>query len=217
MPFLGTTLRTAVYVDGFNLFHSLLDGRRGVKWLDLRAMAQAVLQPSNKITLVRYFTARVTAPPNDPDMPTRQDVYLRALKAQGVVIHHGMFKERAKKRRLVDPPPPPASKYAEVWQREEKGSDVNLAVHMLHDAWSGVYDCAAVISNDSDLAEACHLVRSMGKVVGILTTAHRPTVELQQCADFYRRITPTHLTNSQLSDPIIDPSNREIRCPPRWK
>jgi hypothetical protein len=96
LPFLGTTLRTAVYVDGFNLFHSLPDGRRGVKWLDLRAMAQAVLQPSNKITLVRYFTARVTAPPNDPDMPTRQDVYLRALKAQGVVIHHGMFKERAK-------------------------------------------------------------------------------------------------------------------------
>jgi uncharacterized LabA/DUF88 family protein len=211
-------MRTAVYVDGFNLFHSLLDGKSGRKWLDLHAMARAVLQPNNQVCKIRYFTARVTAPPNDPDMPSRQDVYLRALRAQGVIIHLGMFKERPKTRRLVNPPRPPASKYVEVWHREEKGSDVNLAVHMLHDAWSGVYDCAVVVSNDSDLAEACHLVKSMGKVVGLLSPAHRPTQELQQCTDFYRRITATHLTNSQLPDPVIDTSTgREIRCPPRWK
>ena len=35
---------------------------------------------------------------------------------------------------------------------EEKGSAVNLAVHLLNDGWLDAYDCAVVISNDSDLA-----------------------------------------------------------------
>jgi len=45
-----------------------------------------------------------------------------------------------------------------IVKTEEKGSDVNLAVHLLNDAWLNLYDCAVVISNDSDLAESCRLV-----------------------------------------------------------
>jgi len=210
-------MRTAVYVDGFNLFHSLLEGQPGVKWLDLAAMAQGALSPHNKIVLVRYFTARVKAPPGDPDMPSRQDVYLRALRSRGVVIHEGNFTELAKTRRLVNPPPPPGSKYVEIWHREEKGSDVNLAVHMLNDAWRDVYDCAVVVSNDSDLAEACHLVKTMGKTVGILCAPKRPTKQLQECSHFHRRITQTHLQNSQLPETIQDQAGRLITRPARWK
>jgi len=211
-------MRTAIYVDGFNLFHSLLEGRKGKKWLDLKAMAAGALQPHNEICLVRYFTARVSGTEADPDIPSRQDVYLRALKAQGVIVHFGNFTERAKTRRLVNPPAPPASKYVEVWHREEKGSDVNLAVHLLNDAWRDAYDCAVVVSNDSDLAEACHLVRTLRKVIGLLCPAHRPTEQLRQCTDFYRRITDTHLLNSQLPEVVIDPNTgREIRRPDRWK
>ena len=57
--------------------------------------------------------------------------------------------------------PPPAT--VKVWKNEEKGSDVNIAVHVLNDAWQNAHDCAVVVSNDSDLAEAhnsqaCELV-----------------------------------------------------------
>lgn len=38
-----------------------------------------------------------------------------------------------------------------VLKTEEKGSDVNLAVDLLHDCVQGLYDCVVVISNDSDL------------------------------------------------------------------
>ena len=76
-------MRTAVYVDGFNFFHPLLESQAGVKWLDLAAMASGALSPQNKVCLVRYFAARVKAPPGDADMPSRQDVYLRALRARG--------------------------------------------------------------------------------------------------------------------------------------
>lgn len=105
----------------------------------------------------------------------------------------------------------------EIWHREEKGSDVNLAVHMLHDAWSNLYDCAVVVSNDSDLAEAMRLVRSMGKAVGIMCTANQPVVELKKHAHFVRPIRPIHLTSSQLPDPLICADGSQIFCPPSWK
>jgi hypothetical protein len=34
-----------------------------------------------------------------------------------------------------------------------------LAVHLLNDAWLNEYDCAIVVSNDSDLAESMRFVR----------------------------------------------------------
>lgn len=40
---------------------------------------------------------------------------------------------------------------ADVLNREEKGSDVNVATHFLVDVLSEAVDAAVVISNDSDL------------------------------------------------------------------
>ena len=50
-------------------------------------------------------------------------------------------------------------KFVYVIRTEEKGTDVNLAVNLLNDMWLDKYDCAVIISNDSDLAEAMCLVR----------------------------------------------------------
>ncbi len=43
-----------------------------------------------------------------------------------------------------------------VWDTEEKGSDVNLAVELDRRAWLNLYDMAVVISNDSDLERAVY-------------------------------------------------------------
>lgn len=99
LPFLGDGNADGDLRRWVNLFHSLPEGRRGVKWLDLEAMAHGALSARNQICFVRYFTARVTASAADPNMATRQDVYLRALMARGVIIHEGNFTEREKTRR----------------------------------------------------------------------------------------------------------------------
>ena len=214
----GRDLRTAIYVDGFNLYHRALETNPAIKWLDLKAMAAGALRPENRIVRVRYFTARVAAPPNDIDMPMRQDTYIRALKAHipELTVHFGRFVQRPKTRRLVNPPAT-GSKYVEVWHREEKGSDVNLAVHLVNDAWRDEYDCAVVVSDDSDLAEALAIARYRNKTVGILTTAGRPTAELDSLCNFYRHLTNTHFTNSQLPDPVLDRDGRAITRPSRWR
>ena len=57
---------------------------------------------------------------------------------------------------MSDPPP----EFTQVYKTEEKGSDVNLALHVLNDAWLDQYDCAVIVSNDSDLAESLRLVKN---------------------------------------------------------
>jgi uncharacterized LabA/DUF88 family protein len=203
-------------VDGFNVFHRLLEGRSNVKWLDLFALAKHALREENSIVLVRYFTARVTDIPADPEKSTRQDVYLRALEASGVHIHYGKFRERQKRARLVEPCSDTLNSYVSIWSREEKGSDVNLAVHMTNDAWKGEFDCAVVVSNDSDLAEALRLVRDMGKTVGILSPVTAPAIDLRRHADFVRPIRPVHLARSQFPLVIELHDGHKITCPPDW-
>jgi hypothetical protein len=50
---------------------------------------------------------------------------------------------------------------ATVRNREEKGSDVNIATHLLADIFRGQVEAAIVISNDSDLALPLSIARSM--------------------------------------------------------
>jgi uncharacterized LabA/DUF88 family protein len=88
---------------------------------------------------------------------------------------------------------------------EEKGSDVNLAVQLLNDAWRDSFDCAVVVSNDSDLAEAMRLVKvhHPQKLIGLFTPGERKTSkQLKAHADFVRSIRLGAVKSSQLPDPI---------------
>ena len=53
---------------------------------------------------------------------------------------------------------PPKAVIAQVNMKEEKGSDVNLSVHLLNDAWKELFDVAVVITNDTDLVTPIRMV-----------------------------------------------------------
>lgn len=55
---------------------------------------------------------------------------------------------------------PDATFMVSVARREEKGTDVNVASHLLVDVLAHSVDAAVVISNDSDLAYPIHVARS---------------------------------------------------------
>ena len=51
-----------------------------------------ILLPKNTIQEIKYFTALVSARPNDPSQPQRQQLYLRALNTlPKVSVHLGHF------------------------------------------------------------------------------------------------------------------------------
>ncbi len=103
-----------------------------------------------------------------------------------------------------------------VINTEEKGSDVNLATHLLWDGVQDDYDIAVVISNDSDLLEPIKIVRGeLNLQVGILNPHKQPARVLQQEADFLRPIRAGTLSLSQFPSVLKD-ANGTITKPSSW-
>jgi uncharacterized LabA/DUF88 family protein len=175
-----------------------------------------LLLPKNTVSEIKYFTALVSARPNDPDQTTRQLLYLRALRTlPGVSIHLGHFLSHEVTMPLVVPPGQRQT-YARVVKTEEKGSDVNLATHLLHDAHMGRFDVAVVVSNDSDLLEPIKIVREqLGKKVGILNPHKNPSRALLPHIDFIKQIRAGVLGASQFPATMRDTTGTFTR-PPAW-
>ena len=208
-------MRTVIYVDGFNLYHGSLKGT-AYKWLDLSALFSGILADHHSVEAIKYFTARLQAPPRDPSQHLRQKAYLKALRSiPHLECHYGNFSTHKVRMKNASPPP----NTVEVIKTEEKGSDVNLAVHLLNDAWKDRFDCGVVVSNDSDLAESMALVRREfpKKKLGLFHPAERPTAKLKRYANFHRKITVTHLAAAQFPTRVSDPvSGSVINKPSSW-
>lgn len=117
-------------------------------------------------------------------------------------IHYGSFLSSTVSMAVA----PPGRGFATVLKTEEKGSDVNLATHLLVDAYEGDFEVAAVVSNDSDLVEPIRMVREkLGLEVGVLYPPTRtPSSELGQVASFRRKIRQRALRFSQFPDSLAD-------------
>jgi uncharacterized LabA/DUF88 family protein len=207
-------MRTTVYVDGFNVYYGCAR-RYGCKWLDLNSLCEKLL-PNDTIATIRYFTARVKSRPDDPQQPQRQQVYLRALQTlPNIEIHYGSFLVTKRFRRLVVPLSD-GQQSVEVWNTEEKGSDVNLAAYLLLDAFRNRYDQAVILSNDTDLVEPIRLVRTeLGLPVGVFNPHPHPSLELRQVATFYRPIRQGPARDSQFP-PIMHDADGTIAKPAGW-
>lgn len=116
----------------------------------------------------------------------------------------------------VRPRPPPADALlAEVFSMEEKGSDVNLACHLVHDAHLGKFDVAAVLTNDSDLEEPIRIVtQELGKQVLLLSPPRDPAHKtLARVASDVLHVRRAHFAAAQFPDRIVRPGGTVIEKP----
>lgn len=208
-------MRTMVYVDAFNLYYGAIKDTP-YKWLDLHALARALLRPENSITGIKYFTAKVQARPGDPGQPTRQEVYLRALRTlPNLQIVYGHYLSHVVWMPLANPVPG-RKPFVQVIKTEEKGSDVNLASHLLVDAVDNSFDCAVLISGDSDLKTPVQMVQSrFHKTVGVLNPQKIKCRALETTARFYKHIREAALASSQFP-PVLTDSQGSFHKPPTW-
>lgn len=119
-------------------------------------------------------------------------------------------------------PPTDGPRTVEVIKREEKGSDVNIATYLLVDGFlvdgfDHDYECAVIVSNDSDLLEPVRVVRNrLDLPVGILNPhLRRPSKVLQDAASFFRPIKEGSLRAS-LFPTVLHDKHGEIRKPDKW-
>lgn len=215
-------VRTAVYVDGFNLYGGALKrAPAGFRWLDLEALACDVLRPENQVDAVHYFTALIRPDGANDQSPQLQKAYIKALESYRpyVQTHYGHFLTHKARARPVDDAFGPLVDY---WKVEEKGSDVNLSARLVADAFLGHYDCALLICNDGDMAEAVRIVRQEArKTVGVLLPIHHPSRPesrkasqgLCREANFVRELRCSAIRRCQLPDPI---PGTKLSKPPHW-
>ena len=192
---------TNVYIDGFDFYYGAVKGTPH-KWLNFAALCK-ILLPQHQIKRIYYFTALVDSRPSDPDKRTRQETYLRALKTlPNMKVVLGSFLSHVTNMPLAN-----GKGYVDVIKTQEKGSDVNLAAQMLLDGFRNDYECAVVVSNDSDLLRPIQIsIHELGKKVGVLapTQNRHPSRSLTANATFIKHIRPNVLAASQFPPTLTD-------------
>lgn len=182
------------------------------------------------IKTIKYFTAKVISPSNDPDAWRRQEAYLRALSTDSdLQIIKGKFSRHKKWKSLVkplerggcaEPDCPKGNKKAQVWIPEEKMSDVNLATHLLCDGFLKKYEVAVVVTNDSDLSTPIKLVQQHNDasvlVICPIANDRRVSYELKEAACKVKTIERLEiLKKHQFSSPLSD-SEGKFYKPDSW-
>jgi uncharacterized LabA/DUF88 family protein len=206
--------RYCVYVDGFNLYYRSLR-KSPYRWLNLKLLFENLKFDSGQLAHIKYFTSKVSPRSGNLDIHTRQNIYLRALATiPECSVHFGQFKKRKVKGALLDDENRPG-RIVTIEKFEEKGSDVNIANHMLADGFLDRYDAAILISNDSDLAGTLDLIKEhVKKPVGLVNKGS-VTIDLKRRATFFRTITDEILVASQFPPEITD-SMGAFHRPKNW-
>jgi uncharacterized LabA/DUF88 family protein len=204
-------MKANVCVDGFNPYYGAVKNTP-YRWLNIAALCRLLL-PRDQINQIKYFTALVRPRPHDRGQPIRQQTYMRALRTipnLTIILGHFLTHE------VVMPLAPPASGYVKVIKTEEKGSDVNLATHLLVDGYNDDYDIAVIISNDSDLlAPIQRVTYQLKKPVGILNPQKHPSRALLPHVKFVKQIRSGVLAKSQFPLTLTDARGRFSK-PASW-
>ncbi len=176
---------------------------RGWRWLCVRSLAQSVLESRRNwagasISRIVYCTARLHAH-DDSLGQIEQDAHLKALRRASSVdrIEYGHYTNRIRIGPLavgnsrgrpqvvrsgwpvmvqdsLGHSAPEARFLVSTAMREEKGSDVNVATHLLIDLSEKSIDAAMVVTNDSDLRLPIQYARTLVPV-GTVNPSHSPT------------------------------------------
>jgi uncharacterized LabA/DUF88 family protein len=216
-------VRTAFFVDGYNLFYGLLAGTP-YKWLNLESLLAHVAlveNPQNSVVSIDYFTSSIK-----PELATlgrvskeAQDTYIRALRATNVTVHFGRHQlQPAKAPRFVDRNTKASRQdKVDIWKLEEKETDVHIAISMYRTAWRQAtldrqtrIEQLVLVSSDTDMTPALKAIRAdfphiiVGVILPHRAGLNRPSPgSLKDHSHWLRRvITPEELFLHQFPERV---------------
>ncbi|MCX6277955.1 MAG: NYN domain-containing protein [Bacteroidetes bacterium] len=200
--------KVITYIDGFNLYFGLKEkGWKRYYWLNLFRLATNLLKPCQSLHRVKYFTSRISLP---PDKAQRQTTYIEALETiPELKVFYGKYQTNS----LT------CNKCGHVMMRpNEKMTDVNIAVEMLADAFLNSFDVAILISADSDLIGTIKHIRKLfpEKQIVIAFPPSRFSFELQNAANASFTIGRKKLKDSLFPDEIIKKDGHVLHRPSKW-
>ncbi len=217
----ASRIRTICYVDGFNLYYGLRDsGLRDCYWLNLRSLAERLIRPPFELRTTKYFTARVSGRhPGDSEEKAaereagrqRQLIYLRALDdLQALEVYEGHYIIKRDFCRACN---------KDFYRPEEKMTDVQIATHLLADAFLNRFDSAVVISGDSDLVPPIQMVQRHfpEKRIAVAFPPSRVSKHLRLVADEVLYVWPSSLRQCQFAQSITCNDGTVLTRPEVWQ
>lgn len=197
------------YIDGFNLYFGMkAKGWTRYYWLNPQKLCQNLLKKNQTLVSTKYFTARVTSP---PDKHRRQSTYLEALRTlRDFHIFFGKYQLNRWQCTACN---------AEFNIPNEKMTDVNLAVEILTDAFQDKFDVALIVSADSDLVPPIKKTKELfpSKRIIVAFPPKRHSAALASVADASFTIGRRKLATSLFPLRIEKPDGYVIECPEKWR
>jgi uncharacterized LabA/DUF88 family protein len=199
--------RVIVYIDGFNLYFGMQDaGIENSKWLNIKSLIESYLTHNQELIEIKYFTSRIT---NQPSKQKRQTTYLEALETSGVTIIYGLYKAKEIE----------CNNCGHNWSiSNEKMTDVNIATHLLLDAFEDKYDTAILISGDSDLVPPVKAIHKHfnKKTVSVFFPPNRHNVTVAGAAKGSQIIGKKKIKDHQFSLNITKKDGYILTKPESW-
>ncbi len=212
-------MRTVAYVDGFNFYNGALKGT-DLKWIDLPALVEQVFGLG--VDALRYFTARLRDTSGDPAKIDRQARFLQAIQAdRRVSVIEGKLQTNRDWRPWVGASEVrvrPRAEMVKVKLVQEKGSDVNLAAHLLRDAYTAQAATALLVSGDGDLELPVRYAVDAGVDVRVLNP--RPDRELSWATQVgvpVYELRRKKLLGALMPQFVPLADGNVVRCPEGWK
>lgn len=197
--------RVSFFIDGFNVYHALISGNKYRKylWLDYRKFANRFVRKCDTTADVYYFSA---LPDWHTDKLHRHYAFIDALKSVEVQIILGQFKRKERYCKQC-------GNY--VWSREEKRTDVNIAITLLKDAVLDKYDTGVLVTNDTDLIPAIDSVKQLypQKRIGVVFPINRWSHELKEACHFWRKSSAKDYKKSQFPWSVELPKHETVIRP----
>lgn len=198
--------KTAFYIDGFNLYHSL---KKDQRWLDLFALVNEFKNPKDSIETIKYFSAYC---PWDSGKEKRHRNLVTIYEDLGITVVLGKFKKITRDCR--HPVSGCSGKYK---THEEKQTDVNIALHLINDAWNDLFDKAYIVSADTDLLPAIRIIIKQfpEKKVNVIFPPNKFADEIKSTC-LTQKIKNFHLDTHKLQNPYTTKAGVQFFAPHGW-
>lgn len=210
--------RTSFIVDGFNLYHSLIEAERdakgGTKWLDLKKICSSYLPIAARfgggraeLESIYYFSASPTH--RGQDKIDRHSLYMACLKASDIHVQLGRFKKKLVychkcKRKIT--------------KHEEKESDVAIAIKLFEICHLDQCDTAILMTGDTDLSPAIVTCKRLfpSKTILFAFPYKRTNAELAKIAPESFSIKLKSCVRCQFPNPFTLSDGTNILKPKDW-
>lgn len=208
-------LRSALYVDGFNMYHAIDDLKEPLlKWISYWKIGEIII-PSKSESLVKvaYCTAFY---PGDSQKRWRHEQLINAQKIYGAehIKGHYVYEDKACKS------------CGNTWSKPtEKETDINVALALFNDARLDVLDVAYLLSSDSDQAATARILKAQfpeKRLVTVAPPGRNFSVHIEKYADGRVALNRDHLDRCVMP-PIVTKQGftpgrrpREYAPPAEW-